>query len=78
LVAATAGTTDAGLIDPLPEIAAHRPAHGARLHVDAACGGGLPVSDRHHARLTPQRTPASRPTPHPAPPPSPPRRPPLP
>ncbi|MFF7770234.1 pyridoxal phosphate-dependent decarboxylase family protein [Streptomyces massasporeus] len=52
LVAATAGTTDAGLIDPLPEIAAHCAAHGARLHIDAAYGGGLLFSDRHRARLT--------------------------
>ncbi|MDQ0712686.1 L-2,4-diaminobutyrate decarboxylase [Streptomyces luteogriseus] len=52
LVAATAGTTDAGLIDPLPEIAAHCAAHGARLHVDAAYGGGLLFSDLHRTRLT--------------------------
>ncbi|MEU6474055.1 aminotransferase class V-fold PLP-dependent enzyme [Streptomyces massasporeus] len=52
IVAATAGTTDAGLIDPLPEIAAHCAAHGARLHVDAAYGGGLLFSDRHRTRLT--------------------------
>ncbi|MGW4196973.1 pyridoxal phosphate-dependent decarboxylase family protein [Streptomyces sp. NPDC005004] len=52
LVAATAGTTDAGLIDPLPEIAARCTAHGARLHIDAAYGGGLLFSDRHRTRLT--------------------------
>jgi L-2,4-diaminobutyrate decarboxylase len=51
LVVATAGTTDAGLIDPLPEIAARCAAHGARLHVDAAYGGGLLLSDRHRAKL---------------------------
>ncbi|MGV9695990.1 pyridoxal phosphate-dependent decarboxylase family protein [Streptomyces sp. NPDC003470] len=51
LVAATAGTTDAGLIDPLPDIAALCAAHGARLHVDAAYGAGLLFSDRHRARL---------------------------
>ncbi|KUO04051.1 pyridoxal phosphate-dependent decarboxylase family protein [Streptomyces caeruleatus] len=51
LVAATAGTTDAGLIDPLPEIAELCAAHGARLHVDAAYGGGLLFSDRYRARL---------------------------
>ncbi|GLX48168.1 amino acid decarboxylase [Streptomyces hygroscopicus subsp. hygroscopicus] len=51
LVAATAGTTDAGLIDPLPEIAALCEAHGARLHIDAAYGGGLLFSDRHRGRL---------------------------
>ncbi|MET9445198.1 aminotransferase class V-fold PLP-dependent enzyme [Streptomyces sp. NPDC006610] len=51
LVAATAGTTDAGLIDPLPEIAAHCHAHGARLHVDAAYGGGLLFSARRRNLL---------------------------
>ncbi|MGY6022334.1 pyridoxal phosphate-dependent decarboxylase family protein [Streptomyces spinosirectus] len=51
LVAATAGTTDAGLIDPLPEIAALCTAHRARLHIDAAYGGGLLFSDRHRERL---------------------------
>ncbi|MFF4797577.1 pyridoxal phosphate-dependent decarboxylase family protein [Streptomyces sp. NPDC001351] len=52
LVAATAGTTDAGLIDPLPEIAALCTAHHARLHIDAAYGGGLLLSDRHRNKLT--------------------------
>ncbi|WP_105972633.1 pyridoxal phosphate-dependent decarboxylase family protein [Streptomyces geranii] len=51
LVAATAGTTDAGLIDPLPQIAALCAAHGARLHIDAAYGGGLLFSERHRAKL---------------------------
>ncbi|WP_340380907.1 aminotransferase class V-fold PLP-dependent enzyme [Streptomyces sp. SS7] len=51
LVAATAGTTDAGLIDPLPDLAAVSAAHGARLHIDAAYGGGLLFSDRHRPRL---------------------------
>ncbi|MGY1501629.1 pyridoxal phosphate-dependent decarboxylase family protein [Streptomyces sp. QTS52] len=51
LVAATAGTTDAGLIDPLPQIAALCAAHGARLHVDAAYGGGLLFSARHRTKL---------------------------
>ncbi|MFE0799165.1 pyridoxal phosphate-dependent decarboxylase family protein [Streptomyces sp. NPDC058812] len=51
LVVATAGTTDAGLIDPLPEIADRCAAHGARLHVDAAYGGGLLFSDRHRPKL---------------------------
>ncbi|MGW2522944.1 pyridoxal phosphate-dependent decarboxylase family protein [Streptomyces sp. NPDC001617] len=52
LVAATAGTTDAGLIDPLPEIAAVCQTRGARLHIDAAYGGGLLFSDRHRGKLT--------------------------
>ncbi|MFI7007950.1 pyridoxal phosphate-dependent decarboxylase family protein [Streptomyces sp. NPDC050145] len=52
LVAATAGTTDAGLIDPLPEIADRCTAHGARLHIDAAYGAGLLLSPRHRAKLT--------------------------
>jgi L-2,4-diaminobutyrate decarboxylase len=52
LVAATAGTTDAGLIDPLPQIAALCAAHGARLHIDAAYGGGLLFSARHRTELT--------------------------
>lgn len=51
LVAATAGSTDAGLIDPLPEIAGLCTAHGARLHIDAAYGGGLAFSDRHRDKL---------------------------
>ncbi|MGW6026852.1 pyridoxal phosphate-dependent decarboxylase family protein [Streptomyces sp. NPDC055099] len=45
LVAATAGTTDAGLIDPLDQIAGLCAAHGARLHIDAAYGGPLLFSD---------------------------------
>lgn len=52
LVAATAGTTDAGLIDPLPEIAAVCQTHRARLHIDAAYGGGLLFSTRHREKLT--------------------------
>jgi L-2,4-diaminobutyrate decarboxylase len=52
LVAATAGTTDAGYIDPLHDIAARCTTHGARLHVDAAYGGSLLFSDRHRNMLT--------------------------
>ncbi|MFD5632317.1 pyridoxal phosphate-dependent decarboxylase family protein [Streptomyces sp. NPDC127072] len=51
LVAATVGTTDAGLIDPLPEIADLCAGRGARLHIDAAYGGGLLFSDRHRGKL---------------------------
>ncbi len=52
VLAATAGTTDAGLIDPLPEIAALCRAHHARLHIDAAYGAGLLFSNRHRTQLT--------------------------
>ncbi|MGK5627743.1 pyridoxal phosphate-dependent decarboxylase family protein [Streptomyces sp. URMC 123] len=45
-VVATAGTTDFGSIDPIAELAALAHEHGARLHVDAAYGGGALFSDR--------------------------------
>lgn len=45
VVVATAGTTDAGLVDPLPQVADVVARHGAWLHVDAAYGGPLVFSD---------------------------------
>ncbi|OIV35230.1 pyridoxal-dependent decarboxylase [Mangrovactinospora gilvigrisea] len=49
-VVATAGTTDFGSIDPLPQIAELAARHGAWLHVDAAYGCGLLVSRRPERR----------------------------
>ncbi|MFG1860966.1 pyridoxal phosphate-dependent decarboxylase family protein [Microbispora bryophytorum] len=50
-VVATAGTTDFGSIDPLPEIADLCAQAGAWLHVDAAYGCGLLVSRRRRHLL---------------------------
>lgn len=48
---ATVGTTDFGSIDPLPELAACAQQHQLWLHVDAAFGGALILSDRHRTKL---------------------------
>lgn len=50
-VVATAGTTDLGVIDPIPAIADLAEQHEAWLHVDAAYGGGLLLSLRRRHLL---------------------------
>ncbi|MER6562835.1 lysine decarboxylase DesA [Streptomyces sp. NPDC001027] len=50
-VVATAGTTDFGSIDPLPEIAELCQQYGAWMHVDAAYGCGLLASVKHRDRI---------------------------
>ncbi|KOV95678.1 lysine decarboxylase DesA [Streptomyces sp. MC1] len=50
-VVATAGTTDFGSIDPLPEIAELCAQYGVWMHVDAAYGCGLLASLKYRDRI---------------------------
>ncbi len=48
---ATAGTTNLGVVDPLPELADVAAAEGLWLHVDAAYGGFFQLTERGRARF---------------------------
>ncbi len=50
-IVATAGTTDAGAIDPLADVAALAAKEGIWVHVDAAWGGALLLSEKYRHYL---------------------------
>lgn len=50
-IVATAGTTDAGAIDPLSDLADCAAMSGIWLHVDAAWGGALLLSEKYRGQL---------------------------
>lgn len=50
-IAATAGTTDFGAVDPLADLARLAQRHDLWFHVDAAYGGALALSERHGGQL---------------------------
>ena len=50
-IVATAGTTDAGAIDPMKEIRKIADQYGAWMHIDAAWGGALILSNEYRAML---------------------------
>lgn len=52
LVAANAGATNTGVVDPLPELAEWARAQGIWLHVDAAYGGFAALSQRGRVALS--------------------------
>ncbi|HUR97764.1 MAG TPA: aminotransferase class V-fold PLP-dependent enzyme, partial [Pyrinomonadaceae bacterium] len=51
MVIASAGTTDVGAIDPLPEIGAIAKQHGLWYHIDAAYGGFFILTDEGKEKL---------------------------
>lgn len=51
MIVASAGTTDVGAIDPLPEIGAIAKEHGLWYHIDAAYGGFFILTDEGKKKL---------------------------